>query len=117
MRCMVALFCHIRGVTRVAAKPTHALKRAQAARRPRDCERAHVRAHAASVELPAVEEFFLHLWDELDDVTGICRHVATTMVAEAVAVSAPVIAATSGALLAGAATLLLSQHEFPGVLA
>jgi hypothetical protein len=66
--------------------------------------------------LPAVEEFFLHLWDEFDDVTGICRHVATTMVAEVVAVSAPVITAASGALLAGAATLLLSRHELPGLL-
>jgi enoyl-CoA hydratase/carnithine racemase len=66
--------------------------------------------------LPAVEEFFLHLWDEFDDITGICRHVATALVEEVVAVSAPVIAAASGALLAGAATLLLSQHEFPGIL-
>ena len=63
-----------------------------------------------------MEEFFLHLWDEFDDVTGVCRHVATTMVVEVMAVSAPVIAATSGALLAGAATLLLSRHELPGVL-
>jgi hypothetical protein len=63
-----------------------------------------------------MEEFFLHLWDELDDLTGICRHLATTMVAEVIAASAPAIAATSGALLAGAATLLLSHRQLFDVL-
>ncbi|HKD53317.1 MAG TPA: hypothetical protein VKB72_03785 [Steroidobacteraceae bacterium] len=58
-----------------------------------------------------MEEFFLHLWDELDDLAGVCRHVATTMAAEVVATSAPVIAATSAALLAGAATLMLSYRN------
>jgi hypothetical protein len=64
-----------------------------------------------------MEEFFLHLWDEVDDLTGICRHLATTMVAEVIAASAPVVAATSGALLAGAATLLLSHRRLLDVLA
>jgi len=59
----------------------------------------------------AMEEFFLHLWDEIDDVIGVCRHVATVTAAEVVAASAPVIAATSGAILAGAATLLLSRRQ------
>ena len=59
----------------------------------------------------AMEEFFLHLWDELDDLVGICRHVATVTAAEVVAASAPVIAATAGGLLAGAATLLLSHRQ------
>jgi hypothetical protein len=54
-----------------------------------------------------MEEFFLHLWDELDDVAGACRHIATCAAAEVIA-AAPLIAAASGALLAGAATLLLS---------
>jgi len=58
-----------------------------------------------------MEEYFLHLWDDFDDVMGICRHVATVMAAELVAASAPVIAATSGALLAGAATLVLSHRH------
>jgi hypothetical protein len=31
-----------------------------------------------------MEEFFLHLWDEWDDLTGICRHLATEMAAEIV---------------------------------
>ena len=57
-----------------------------------------------------MEEFFLHLWDEFDDIAGVCRHVTTSMAAEVVATAAPVIAAVSGALLAGAATLLLSQR-------
>ena len=65
----------------------------------------------------AMEEFFLHLWDELDDLVGVCRHVASVTAAEVLAASAPVIAATSGALLAGAATLLLSHRHLFNVLA
>jgi hypothetical protein len=63
-----------------------------------------------------MEEFFLHLWDELDDVVGVCRHVATCTAAEIVA-AAPLIAAASAALLAGTATLLLSQRQIFGILA
>ena len=58
-----------------------------------------------------MEEFFLHLWDELDDLAGVCRHLATTAAAETVAASAPLIAATSGALLAGATTLLIAHRK------
>ena len=66
----------------------------------------------------AMEEFFLHLWDEIDDVVGVCRHhLATVTAAEVVAASAPVIAATSGALLAGAATLLLSYRQLFDIFA
>jgi hypothetical protein len=64
-----------------------------------------------------MEEFFLHLWDEIDDLIGVCRHLATVTAAEVVAASAPVIAATSGALLAGAATLLLSHRQLLGIFA
>ena len=64
-----------------------------------------------------MEEFFLHLWDELDDLIGVCRHVAAVTAAEVIAASAPVIAATSGALLAGAATLLLAHRQLLNVLA
>jgi hypothetical protein len=60
-------------------------------------------------------EHFAHLWDELDDVAGVCRHVATSAVVEVVA-AAPLIAAVSGALLAGAATLLLSHRQLLDVL-
>ena len=63
-----------------------------------------------------MEEFFLHLWDELDDLAGVCRHVATTMAEEVVA-SAPAIAAAAGSLLAGAATLMLTHRPLPGILA
>jgi hypothetical protein len=56
-----------------------------------------------------VEEFFLHLWDEFDDIAGVCRHVTTAMAAEFVAAAAPAIAAAAGSVLAGAATLLLSH--------
>jgi hypothetical protein len=37
-------------------------------------------------------EFFLHWWDELDDVAGACRHVATTAVSEAAALSTVMLA-------------------------
>ena len=63
-----------------------------------------------------MEEFFLHLWDEIDDLLGVCRHVAFVTAAELLAASAPVIAATSGALLAGAATLLLSHRQLLNAL-
>jgi len=63
-----------------------------------------------------MEEFFLHLWDELDDVAGICRHVATSAASEMLAAAAPLIAAASGALLAGTATLLLSHRQLLDVL-
>jgi hypothetical protein len=55
-------------------------------------------------------EFLLHLWDELDDVVGACRHVATSAVAEVVALDARLIAAASAFLLAGGATLLARQQ-------
>ena len=59
-------------------------------------------------------EFLLHLWDELDDVVGACRHVATSAAAEVVAGTALLIAAAS-ALLAGGATLLLAHWQLPNV--
>ena len=63
-----------------------------------------------------MEEFFLHLWDELDDIVGVCRHVAASVAAEAVEAAAPLIAAVSGALLAGAAALLLAHPHFVNFL-
>jgi len=62
-----------------------------------------------------VGERFLHLWDELDDLAGICRHVASSTAAELVADAAPLIAAASTALLAGATTLLLAPRHFLGL--
>jgi hypothetical protein len=63
-------------------------------------------------------EFILLLWDEIDDWTGACRHVAGAAVAEVAVLSAPLATASSAvavwllmphfrvnaALLAGAAT-------------
>jgi hypothetical protein len=69
------------------------------------------------VDWLAVEESFLHLWDELDDLVGVCRHMAAATAAEVVAAAAPLIAAASGALLAGATTLLLSHRQILRVLA
>jgi len=59
-------------------------------------------------------EFLAHLWDEIDDVAGVCRHVATSAAAEVLATAAPLIAAATGILLAGAATLLLGHHPLLG---
>ena len=64
-----------------------------------------------------MEEFFLHLWDEFDDIAGVCRHVTTAVAAEFVAAAAPVIAAATGSVLAGAATLLLSHRPLLSLLA
>ena len=63
-----------------------------------------------------MEESFLHLWDELDDLVGVCRHLAASTAAEVIAAAPPLIAAASGALLAGA-TLLLSHRQLLRVLA
>ena len=56
-----------------------------------------------------MEEFFLHLYDEIDELACLCRHAATWTVYEAVGAAAPLFAAASGALLAGA-TLLLAHR-------
>jgi len=40
-------------------------------------------------------EIFLHLWDELDDLTGVCRHLATTTAAELLEGAAPLIASAA----------------------
>ena len=34
-------------------------------------------------------EIFLNLWDELDDLAGACRHIATSTAAELVYVARP----------------------------
>lgn len=40
-------------------------------------------------------EVFLHLWDELDDLGSVCRHVATSTASEIVEGAAPLLAAVS----------------------
>jgi hypothetical protein len=106
------MFCHIEVVTWFALKRTHASALLQATAH---CERAHAAACTALRRVSAVEEFFLHLWDEWDDVTGAARHVAASIAAEVTSV-VPLLAAASGVLLAGAATLLLSQLSLLTVL-
>ena len=34
-------------------------------------------------------EIFLNLWDELDDLAGACRHIATSFAIEAAALARP----------------------------
>ena len=49
-------------------------------------------------------EIFLHLWDELDDLAGVCRHLATSAAAAAANLARPLISmATTVITLATAA--------------
>jgi hypothetical protein len=48
-------------------------------------------------------EIFLNLWDELDDLAGACRHIATSFVLEAAELARPV-----AALVLTTATVALS---------
>ena len=41
-------------------------------------------------------EVFLHLWDELDDLAGVCRHVVASAASELVEGAAPLLAAAAG---------------------
>jgi hypothetical protein len=51
-------------------------------------------------------EFLLLLWDELDDWTGACRHLAGEMASEVGSVVAPL----GTALIAGTATAWAFTH-------
>jgi hypothetical protein len=46
-------------------------------------------------------EIFLNLWDELDDLAGACRHIATSFALEAAALGRPL------------ATLVLTSATVP----
>ncbi len=61
-------------------------------------------------------EFLLHLWDELDDVAGACRHVATSAANEILVAAAPLIATASTLVLAGAAAVFLAHRPLPSLL-
>jgi hypothetical protein len=52
-------------------------------------------------------EIFLHLWDELDDLAGVCRHIATSAAAETANLARPLIsvATSAAAALQGLASL------------
>ena len=54
-------------------------------------------------------EFMLLLWDELDDWTGACRHLAGEVVSEIGAVAAPL----ATALLAGTPTAWVILGHVP----
>jgi hypothetical protein len=58
-------------------------------------------------------EFLAYLWDDLDDLAGAWRHVASSVLSETFATAVPLIAATSGLLLACAAALLLAGQYLP----
>jgi hypothetical protein len=49
-------------------------------------------------------EIFLNLWDELDDLAGACRHIATSFAIEAAPLARPVVT-----VLLTAATTPLGQ--------
>jgi hypothetical protein len=55
-------------------------------------------------------EVFLHLWDELDDLSGLCRHLATSTASELLEGAAPLVAGAAALgvwLLEGANRALL----------
>lgn len=58
-------------------------------------------------------EFLAYLWDDLDDVAGAVRHLASTAITETLATAVPFIAAASAMLLACAAALLLAREHLP----
>src|SRR5579871_1446442 len=94
MRCMLSFDCR---VTRVAGKPTHRRMPPQGERGVSGGTPRRVRTRVGS--RPAMEEFFLHLWDEADDMYCACRHVATSVATETLSIAAPLLAAVCGALL------------------
>jgi hypothetical protein len=62
-------------------------------------------------------EFLAYLWDDLDDLIGAGRHIVASALTETFATAVPLIAATSGLLLACAAALLLAgQYLLPVAL-
>jgi hypothetical protein len=63
-----------------------------------------------------MEEFFLHLWDDIDDAVHTCRHLASATAAEMLTVAAPLVTAASLALLAAAVSLYLSPRPLLGLL-
>ena len=58
-------------------------------------------------------EFLAYLWDDLDDVAGAFRHLATSAITETLATAVPFIAAAAGMLLACATALLLAREHLP----
>jgi hypothetical protein len=54
-------------------------------------------------------ERLLHLWDELDDLAGALRHVASSAADEVASVAAPIAAAAS-ALAAGLVSFYAHTH-------
>jgi hypothetical protein len=62
-------------------------------------------------------DLLAYFWDDLDDVVGACRHVATAAISETLATAVPFIAAASGMLLACAAALLLVREHLARLVA
>ena len=56
------------------------------------CERQHTSRNKRSVESAAMEIMLL-LWDELDDWTHACRHLASTAISEVADIAAPLASA------------------------
>lgn len=73
------------------------------------------RAQCCRVQSPPVEEFFLHLWDDIDDVVHACRHLTASAAVEVLTGAVPLVAALSGVLLGGAAGMLLAGQHVPGL--
>ena len=50
-------------------------------------------------------EIFLNLWDELDDLVGACRHIATSTAIEVATVARPLMTLAATAVVAPLAWL------------
>jgi hypothetical protein len=72
-------------------------------------------AEGGRVQSAPVEEFFLHLWDDIDDVVHTCRHLTANAAVEVLTGAAPVVAALAGVLLGGAVGMLISGQHLPGL--
>ncbi len=58
-------------------------------------------------------ERLLLLWDELDDLVSVCRHVAVSAADEVASLAAPIGAAASAL---GAGLLLLPSHAYAAIV-
>ena len=56
-------------------------------------------------------EFFLLLWDELDDLSGACRHLVTSTADEVVSLGIPVAAAAVADQLPRSGATTLTEDE------
>lgn len=55
-------------------------------------------------------EIFLNLWDELDDLAGACRHVATSAAIELVSSARPLVSLVVTSVSVSLTWLVIGRH-------